>query len=281
MTPLYFGDSRQRLFGFLNEPRVGTEREHGVLLCPPIAQEHVRAHWAFRQVAASLARAGFHVLRFDWFGVGDSAGDLSQATVERWRADIATAAQELKDAAGVRKVSVVGLRLGATLAALAARDVKPSALVLWDAVLDGSTYLAELKRLEAGVLADERRFWVAWPRAVRATIGRFSSVVLQERTPSADELVGFAFPASLRTEIGLLRLDESIEVGRARVLVLDSEGEPGTRRLFSQLESRGVAVQHQVTRTQGRWTDPRQIEELLLPGDAVQTITQTLEASTP
>ncbi|MBL9028270.1 MAG: alpha/beta hydrolase [Myxococcales bacterium] len=280
MTPLYFGDSKQPLFGFLNEPRGETQRAHGVLLCPPIAQEHVRAHWALRQVATSLCRAGFHVLRFDWFGVGDSAGDLSQATVARWRSDLETAAQELKDAAGVRKVSLVGLRLGATLAALSAPVIKPTALVLWDAVQDGSAYLAELKQLEKGILADERRFWVAWPASVRATVGKLRPDVAQARHPAADELVGFAFPGSLREQIGELSLDGAVDVGRSRVFLLDSSGEPGSTRLLAHLQSRGAKAELRTTQAEGRWSDPRQVEELLLPGDAVQTITDALETAT-
>ena len=81
MTPFFFGDSAAPLLGVLHEPPPAIAKSHGVLLCPPIAQEHIRTHWALRQIAVSLAKAGYHCLRFDWFGVGDSAGELRQATV--------------------------------------------------------------------------------------------------------------------------------------------------------------------------------------------------------
>jgi alpha/beta superfamily hydrolase len=277
VIPLHFGDSKEPLFGVLSEPRPGAERGHGVVMCPPIAQEHVRAHWAFRQVAAALARAGFHVLRFDWFGVGDSAGAMANATVDRWVVDVETAAQELKDAAGIRKVSLIGLRLGAALAALAAPRVKPGVVVLWDPVLDGRRYLEDLRALQTKVIADDRRFWFRWPLTVRSTLGKLRPDLAQERRPSAEEMVGFDFPSGLRRGIDALDMQAFTKMKRARVVLLDSEGEPGSAALIPTLEGAGVRVERRVTQARGRWMDPRQIEELLLPGDALQSITEALE----
>ena len=64
-----------------------------------------------------LAAQGWHVLRFDYFGTGDSAGEFDEADLTGWEADIEQALDELLDMAGARKVALVGLRLGATLAA--------------------------------------------------------------------------------------------------------------------------------------------------------------------
>lgn len=278
MTPLFFGDSASPLFGALTEPPAGAELGHGVLLCPPIGQEHVRSHWALRQVATALGRAGFHVLRFDWFGVGDSAGDLTTATLERWTSDVRSAAQELRDATGLRKISIVGLRLGAGLAALAAPRIKPSVMVLWDPVFDGGRYLSELRELQAGLLSDERRFWFAWPAAVRAALGFAVPGVAQERRSEPAELVGFRFSSALLDEIATL--DEKVvgKLPRVRAVVVDSSGEPGSADLARALETSGHEVERRVTDARGRWRDPRQIEELLLPGDAVRAITDALVA---
>ena len=89
-----------------------------------------------------LNRAGFHVLRFDYSCTGDSAGEGRDARIADWLDDVTWAIEELQDTAMVDTVSVVGLRWGATLAALATRgrdDV--DRLVLWDPVVSGSAYL--------------------------------------------------------------------------------------------------------------------------------------------
>jgi pimeloyl-ACP methyl ester carboxylesterase len=93
-----------------------------------------------------LSAAGFDVLRFDYFGTGDAGGDMPDATLEGWEADIETAIEEIKDTTGATRVALAGIRLGATLAARVAvrRRVLVQDLVLWDPVVTGEEYLAEL-----------------------------------------------------------------------------------------------------------------------------------------
>src|SRR4051812_25231992 len=107
MKPFFFGPSAQPRFGLLHPPAGERARRAGVLLCYPGVQEYNISHWAFRKLAGLLARAGFPVLRFDWAGTGDSAGESSGGRVSTWLEDVALAAQELKDSAEVERVSVV------------------------------------------------------------------------------------------------------------------------------------------------------------------------------
>lgn len=259
MTPMFFGASESPLFGVLHEPE-GDARGHGVLLCPPIGQEHVRAHWAFRQIAQALSRAGFHCLRFDWFGAGDSAGDLASASIERWLDDAKAAARELRDAASVRKISVVGLRMGATLAALAAPRIKPVCAVLWDPVVSGERHIAELGRLEEELLSTAGRFWLA-----------------KKRAPRPSELVGFDYGHALIEEIGHLDIGRIAAMPRTRVCLLDSSSSPERAALGEALRARGLTVEEHETGVRGRWLDPDEIEEMLLPADALRTIVDYLE----
>lgn len=149
MTPFYFGDRAHRLFGVYRPPRgVQGSKARAVLLCNPWGQEYLRAHRSMRQLGHLLGDAGIHVLRFDYFGTGDSAGELSEATLALWRANIVTAVEELLDLSGASRVTLVGLRLGATLAAAVACD-RPEmvdALVMWDPVVSGSAYVTQLCR---------------------------------------------------------------------------------------------------------------------------------------
>ena len=260
MTALHFGDSKSALFGVWTTPPQQASREHGVILCPPIGQEHVRSHWAMRQVATALGRAGFDCLRFDWFGVGDSAGELRDATLARWKTDLASAAQELRDASGVRRISLLGLRFGATVAALAAHDIGPSAVVLWDPVVDGLRYVAELRLLTEQLVSDRHRFWK--PLASR-------------NSPRSTELVGFDFGERLLSAL------EKVAIGSLpqTSLCLIRSGPPTQLQgLAERLRESHPEVEIKGTEIQTKWTSPDEVEELLLPGDAVGIMTRFLEA---
>jgi len=75
METFYFGESPKQLYGAYHPPRDFNDRKVAVVLCYPIINEYLRAHRAFVRLATQLATEGFHVLRFDYFGCGDSYGD--------------------------------------------------------------------------------------------------------------------------------------------------------------------------------------------------------------
>lgn len=174
-----------------------------MLLCYPIAAEYMRAHRAFRQLNLLLNRSGANVLRFDYSCTGDSAGSGVDASVEDWLDDIDWAIDELKDNAMCDEVSIVGLRWGGTLAALAASpraDVRQ--LVLWDPIASGASYL-EREATTVGPtttindqgypLTPELREQLAAIDLVREPPDRFpnsTSLIVAESRPDYDELVG-------------------------------------------------------------------------------------------
>ena len=146
MQPFYFGTSQEQLFGVYHAPESAARRSSAVVMCQPIGHEYLRAHRAFRNLAASLAENGFHVLRFDYLGCGDSSAGGDRTTVQQCLTDLSAAIDELKDMSGATKVTLVGLRVGAALAALTAarrRDVER--VVLWDPVVDGAAYVAKAR----------------------------------------------------------------------------------------------------------------------------------------
>lgn len=149
MNPLFFGERTRRLFGVHQEAEGGARRARAAVLCQPWGSEYLFTHRAVRQLSAMLNVAGFHTLRFDYWGTGDSGGDLVDADPAGWRADIETAIDELASTTGVRRVTLIGLRLGALLAADVA-VAQPSLidkLVLWDPVVSGAAYPREMQQL--------------------------------------------------------------------------------------------------------------------------------------
>jgi pimeloyl-ACP methyl ester carboxylesterase len=146
MNPFYFGERSRRLFGVYHAGGATNGPSRALVLCNSWGAEYINAHRTVRQAAIQLAAAGLHVLRFDYFGTGDSAGDLTEANVAMWEDDIRTALREVMAISGAANVGLVGLRFGALLAnrVAATNDVKVDQLVLWDPIVSGTAYLDEL-----------------------------------------------------------------------------------------------------------------------------------------
>lgn len=145
---MFFKNGEYRLFGILHEP-VGTPSGAVWVLCHPFAEEKLWAHRVFVSFARLLAARGAWVLRFDMMGSGDSEGQFSAASVDTMMSDIDCAIRYLKEASGISQgIGLLGLRLGATLAALAAeRSPSIGKLVLWEPIIDGGKYMQEMLRI--------------------------------------------------------------------------------------------------------------------------------------
>ena len=136
----------ERLFAFLHRPE-GACRG-GAVLCAPLAEEKLWSHRVFVGFARDLAARGYAVLRFDYRGEGDSDRPFEQSDCRTRVADVRAAIDELKrQIPGLDRVTLVGLRFGAMVAAAAAagrEDV--DRLVLWDPVVDGADYMQTVLR---------------------------------------------------------------------------------------------------------------------------------------
>jgi dienelactone hydrolase len=146
-TPIQFGDLVSPLFGWFHPP-AGARRAGGVVLCNPLGDDLVRAHRPLRHLAERLAAIGFPVLRFDYRGTGDSAGDEHEpARVAGWLADVGHAVDELRARGGVAQVALVGFRAGATLAAaVAASRDDVDVLVCWSGYPSGGAFVDDVVR---------------------------------------------------------------------------------------------------------------------------------------
>lgn len=152
--PVYVGPALVPLAAWWHAP-AGPARDASVVLVPPFGVEAIFGRRALRHWAESLAAAGFAVLRYDHPGTGDSGGP-DDAGADLWLAGVGHAIDAARGLGGVRRVALAGLRLGATLATLAAagRD-DVAALVLWAPVASGRALARELRALgRLGVAGD-------------------------------------------------------------------------------------------------------------------------------
>lgn len=237
-SAFFFGPSDGPLFGVRHTPSGDRVRDHGVVVCAPVGWEYMRTHRALRGLGRRLGLDGFSVLRFDFFGTGDSLGDEGEATFARWEADIASAVGELT-AGGSGRVTIVGMRLGASIAVAAASNgLDVDRLVLWDPIVRGADHLADLERMHAEMLGNR-------PGVPAATLG--------------DELLGFRYPLALRA--ALVELD--LTAGRwpdADVVIVASQP---SAALADLAEQRGARLD--VVADAGAWDDLSSAQAALLP----------------
>ena len=213
-----------------------------MVLCQPLAQEYLLSHRSMRRLGELLAGAGFAALRFDYFGCGDSPGDLTEARLDRWLLDVEAATEQLAESSGCARICIVGLRLGANLALhRGLTDPRIDSMVLWDPVGDMVGYLE----------ADSGTATVARPDSEFA-------------------LEGFEVTGALVED--LRRMDLSGRAGsvQARVLLIQTEAESSGPTFVSSLEAAGATVEHRPQAGPSIWKED--INRVVVPHKLLQSM---------
>ena len=222
MNLFYFGKEPRRLFGTFHPPASGKPARAGVVLAAPFGHEAIRVHRFYRLLAERLSRQEIAVLRFDYYGTGDSAGTDEDANLDGWASDLCEAHRELQRRIGGHPTTWLAVRLGAIAALRAAPQSFPRVqrLVLWDPIVDGSAYLAELgvaqvEELElAHCIPDP-----GWRRAIK-------------RDPLAlsAESLGFVIPSQLHAQILSLHPGEPAPAPSCPLTVISRANDEATRQ---------------------------------------------------
>ncbi|TFY97661.1 alpha/beta fold hydrolase [Ramlibacter humi] len=128
-------------------PPAGAARGLAVVMCPPIGYEAICSYPTYHQLARAFAAQGFPVLRFDYHGTADSAGDDHEPSrVEAWRQSTVAAVEQVREHSGASQIALFGLRVGGTLAIdVAARIGGVDSLLLWAPCPTGKSFLRELR----------------------------------------------------------------------------------------------------------------------------------------
>jgi uncharacterized protein len=131
--------------GVLSAP-VGSAFGLGWIICHSFAMEQVWLQPLEVALARRLAAAGFHVLRFQCQGYGDSEGPTSEIGLEAHVRDSLDAIPVLIAETGVSTVGLIGARVGGSVAALAADRSAATSIVLLDPIVEGRRYVDGLTR---------------------------------------------------------------------------------------------------------------------------------------
>ena len=263
MQPFYFPVPEADLFAVYHPPRAELARQSAVLLCCPLGHEYLNSHRAYRRIAMLLSDAGFPVLRFDYLGCGDSGGCTEQAGLDLWLRNVAAAGGELQSKSGATRLCLVGLRLGATLALLAAAKTRPAeSLVLWDPIVSGIGYLQELQGFHERVLDMAEGF----SRGVA-------------RPAAPDGLSLFGFGPQLQHELRGIDLLSIPGKPAKRVLLLESVADSNASALTRHLQQCGSNVEHNSIPSDESWRQA--FDSVLLPGQAVQAVVRWVSEVCP
>lgn len=144
--PFFLERPPHRLFCVYTPPTAPARG--AVLYIHPFAEEMNRSRRMAALTARALSQAGFGMLSIDLLGCGDSSGDFADASWDEWLADSRAALDWLRGRSGGH-ISVIGLRLGAALAAQLGRDAPEivNRLILWQPVTTGKTMLTQFLRI--------------------------------------------------------------------------------------------------------------------------------------
>ncbi|MDI9898522.1 alpha/beta hydrolase family protein [Rhodococcus sp. IEGM 1409] len=214
----WFGPDESPLFGSVHLPTNRRVRG-GIVICSPLAKEHVSTYRGLRQLSEKLAEAGFMVLRFDYRGQGDSAGDQNDPNaVTHWTQSVEHAVRYLRDS-GVADLGMVGLRAGTLIGTNALASLNSlRALTLWDPIIVGKAYVREqtaFYRMSLGGEADQ------------------SNCV---------SFVGGAFAPEAITALGKLRIDPAEKGAPSATLVVSRRENAASARMQKLIDSLGAEL---------------------------------------
>ena len=126
-----------------------------VLYLPPFGEEMNRCRASVAAQARAFREAGNRVLLLDFWGTGESEGELASATLDIWYENISEAIARLRSE-GDYPLTLWGCRLGGLMALdyLARHDVGITAALLWQPVSTGKTWVNQYLRLRTAALVD-------------------------------------------------------------------------------------------------------------------------------
>ena len=193
----------------------------GVLLLPPLGYEDVSAYRPLRGLADALAEGGRLVLRLDWPGLGDSAGDALDADLHHRRLETVRSGVAALRTHGCRAVVGIAVRAGGLLALEAGGFDE---LVLWGTPRSGARFLHE-----------ERLF----QRLAVASFGAGAP----PPPPGAEEAGGFLHGPSVIAAMSAFDPTTAVHTGLRRALLIGRDGAAPDSALAAGMRAGGVDVE--------------------------------------
>ena len=218
----YFGEEDQKLFGWLHPSC--SPGDTGVVLCASLWREELYSHRTLLHLADAAASAGMPALRFDYDGTGDSSGDEHRpGLVSAWARSVHAAMDELKRRTGVRRLCLIGLRLGAALAMVTAAERDDTIAILAIApVVSGKALMRELRMLS----------------------GSAATSPAKASEDALLEVGGFFLTRETQDAIASINLLDVAPSAGLTLRILDRDDAPGAERWTQVLVKGGARVEY-------------------------------------
>ena len=132
-NPITFLSEGHQIVGMLHLPEQSDQRV--LILCHGLGGNKVEGNRIFVEAARRFSEKGYAVLRFDFYGSGDSEGEFQDTTISHNVENLKDAIKFVR-AQDYTKVCVLGLSLGAATAILTMADEPYDSLITCSAVAD-------------------------------------------------------------------------------------------------------------------------------------------------
>lgn len=214
----WFGDTNCPAFGWVSAAADCNCRS-GVLILPPFAYEYWTTHHSLQTLQERLADDRHLVLRMDYAGTGDAAGDLWDAgCLVRWQQQVKDAVAQLRNW-GAQQITLIGLRFGALMALQMSESLQVDCIVAWMPIISGRRYVRELRLTTTEVS------------------GEHAAVM-----PACCYVAGVVLPESLLADISRLNPEGAPQC--RKVIVIDRQDRPIAAAYADKLRTQSVDVDY-------------------------------------
>jgi alpha/beta superfamily hydrolase len=217
----------------------------GLVICCPLHAEFQTNYRREVLLARQLAGRGVAVQRFHYRGTGNSGGELEDATFSSMKEDAVSAARHLRASAGIERISFLGTRWGALVAAAASENGN-APLVLWEPVTSSDRYFREVFR--AATIRDLREGTSAHPAG---------ELLRKLNAEGTVDVLGYSVHRNLYDSAQQSTLEEELGTTPRDVLLVQlsrtSELRAPYRRLVESLQRNQVPVEVEAIQANEAW----------------------------
>lgn len=120
------------------------------IIVGPVGPEYMHCFRSIKLLSDSIAEAGFHTIRYDPIGMGNSSGSLEDENIwSKWRDTPKALFQHLKEQHNVDNAVLIGLRSGCLIVSECLHDFPVEAAVFWYPYTRGAAYIRDIELLDS------------------------------------------------------------------------------------------------------------------------------------